>query len=100
MPWKAINKLYKRGINCENRKFNIEQNPKTFAYVIENDTINRRCNRCGAVVLKETNIPWYLYQCIACDENMYEIETYIGEPHTTEELNELLINSLILCLDD
>ena len=81
-------------------KFNIEQNPKTFAYVIENDTINRRCNRCGAVVLKETNIPWYPYQCMACDENMYEIETHIGESHTTEEFNELLINSLILCLDD
>ena len=37
---------------------------------------------------------------MACDENMYEIETHIGEPHTTEEFNELLINSLILCLDD
>ena len=74
--------------------------PNTHAYVMENDTVNRRCNRCGSVVLKETNIESYPYQCMNCDENMYEIETHIGEPHTEEELDELLINTLILCLDD
>ena len=80
-------------------KFDINKNPKTYAYVMENDTVNRRCNKCGSVVLKETNIESYPYQCMACDENMFEIETYLGEPHTTLELDDLLVNTLILGLD-
>lgn len=81
-------------------RFDVVKYPKTYAYVMENDTVNRRCNRCGSVVMRETNIVGYPYQCMACDENMYEIETHIGEPHTEEELDELLINTLILGLDD
>lgn len=82
------------------QKFNIEKYPKTFAYVLENDTINRRCNRCGCVVLKETNVPDYPYQCMSCDENMYEFETHIGNDHTDEELDKLCIDTLILELDN
>lgn len=83
------------------QKFNVEKAPKTFAYVLENDTINRRCNMCGAVVLKETFVEGYPYQCMSCDENLYEIETHIGELHTDEELDELCCNTeFLLCLDN
>lgn len=82
------------------QKFNIEKYPKTFAYVLENDTGNRRCNMCGRVVLKETNGSNYPYQCMNCDEKLYEIETHFGEDHTAEELDELCMNSLILELDN
>ena len=88
------------GDNMYKETFDMNKYPKTYNYVMENDTVNRRCNRCGSVVLKETNIKGYPYQCMACDENMYEMETHIGEPHTNEELDELLVNTLVLCLDE
>ena len=98
LPYDEIEELIKlAGVPKE--VFNANKYPKTYAYVMENDTVTRRCNRCGAVVLKETNIPDYPYQCMACDENMYGFETHIGEPHTNEELDELFLNTLILCLD-
>lgn len=81
--------------------FSIEKSPKTFAYVLENDTLNRRCNRCGEVVLKETAVEGYPYQCMGCDENLYEAETFIGDAHSDEEFNELCLNTeALLCLDD
>ena len=80
--------------------FDKEKYPKTFAYVKENDTVNRRCNRCGSVVLRETNINCYPFQCMSCDENMYGIETHIGEPHTEEEFDELCENTCALLLLD
>lgn len=82
------------------KKFDIERNPKTFAYVLENDTVNRRCNRCGSVVLKETNIKNYPYQCMSCDDNLYETETHIGADHTDEEFDKLCMDTLILELDN
>lgn len=100
LPYHKIEELIKLAGIVRLQKFNAKENPKTYAYVMENDTVNRRCNKCGSVVLRETNIEGYPYQCMDCDENMYEIETHIGEPHTEEELDDLLINTLILCLDD
>lgn len=82
-------------------RFDAELSPKTHAYVLENDTINRRCNRCGSVVLKETNISGYPFQCMSCDENVFTIETHLGKPHTDAELNELFIDTRdLLLLDD
>ena len=81
------------------KKFDINKYPKTFSYVLENDTCNIRCNQCGCVVLKETNIKDYPYQCMACDENMFEVETHKGGHHTDREFQDLLLNSLILELD-
>lgn len=84
----------------EKEKFDAEVSPKTHAYVLKNDTINRRCNRCGSVVLKETNIIGYPFQCMSCDENMLTIETHLGNPHTDAELNELCIKTRDLLLLD
>ena len=82
------------------KRFDVTKHPKTYAYVMENDTVIRRCNRCGSVVLRETSIDEYPYQCMSCDENMFGIETHIGQPHTSEEFNELLNNTAeLLCLD-
>lgn len=83
-----------------NQKFNIEKSPKTFAYVLERDTLTRRCNMCGSVVLR-SELESYAYQCMNCDEDLYEIETHEGEPHTTEEFDELCCNTRdLLLLDD
>lgn len=83
-----------------NQKFNIEKNPKTFEYVLERDTFTKRCNMCGCPILK-SDVEGYVYQCMACDEDLYEFETYEGEYHTAEELDELCCNTRdLLLLDD
>ena len=82
------------------QKFDIEKSPKTFEYVLERDTLTRRCNRCGSVVLK-SELNDYAYQCMNCDEDLYRIETHNGKPHTTEEFDELCCMTRdILLLDD
>jgi hypothetical protein len=86
-------------MKTKKEKFNVEQYPKTFTYVLENDTHNIRCNGCGSVVLKETNGSDYPYQCLFCDENLYSFETHKGEFHTDAELNDICLNALILELD-
>lgn len=73
--------------------------PKTAKFIKKNDTVNRRCNKCGRVVLKETFVPNYPFQCVSCDENLYDIETHLGEPHTDVELAQLCEDTLILELD-
>ena len=85
----------------KNQKFDVENSPKSFAYVLENDTGNIRCNRCGSVVLKEPSTEKYPYQCMNCDENMFGIETHEGVYHTDEEFDELCCNVRdLLLLDD
>jgi predicted SprT family Zn-dependent metalloprotease len=83
-------------------KFNFEKSPKTLCYVMENDTFNRRCNRCQSVVLKETNPTEqnYPYQCMSCDENLFTIETHEGKYHNDNEFQELLCNTRDLLLLD
>ena len=80
--------------------FRLER-PKTIAYVDENTTKNRRCNRCGNVVLKETEKMdgAYPYACVYCDENMYEIETSTGDTHGADEFVALCYAALNLSLD-
>lgn len=74
---------------------------KTYQYVLDNDMVNVRCNRCGSVVLRETFVEGYPYQCMECDENLYGIETHIGAEHTRKELDRLVQNTArLLCLDD
>ncbi|MBQ7818580.1 MAG: DUF4314 domain-containing protein [Bacteroidales bacterium] len=48
----------------------------------------QRCNRCHSPVIT-SDTPGYKYQCLECDEDLYEIETYIGEPMTEEEFNNI-----------
>ena len=72
-------------------QFNRNKYPKTLSFVMENDTVTRRCNRCGCVVLREPvkMEAEYPYQCLSCDENMFGIETYEGEPHTESEFDDI-----------
>ena len=85
-----------------NQKFNTETHPKTLIYVIENDTFTKRCNMCGSPVLTGGNggkeKP---FQCMACDVELYEIETHEGDYHTPQEFDELLCDVRdLLLLDD
>ena len=83
-----------------NQNFNITKSPKTFAYVLERDTFTIKCNRCGSPVLK-SDLDDYVYQCMNCDEDLYEFETHQGEYHTDEELDTLCCNTRdLLLLDD
>jgi hypothetical protein len=73
------------------QRFNGNKHPKTFSFVSENDTVTTRCNRCGCVVLREPEETYdeYPYQCLSCDENMFEFETHEGEPHSDKEFDDL-----------
>ena len=83
------------------REFNPLVHVNTMAYVMQNDTVCRRCNRCGSVVLDEPDSKEYPYQCMNCDEDLYRHETHIGEPHTDDEFEELCEDTFaLLCLDD
>ncbi len=83
-------------------KFSFEKSIKTMCYVMENDTFNRRCNNCQSVVLKEPNPTEddYPYQCLSCDVNLFEFETFEGLWHTDKEFEELLCNTRDLLLLD
>lgn len=81
------------------KKFDPERSPKTLAYVIEHDTFNRRCNRCGCPVLK-SDTAGYVYQCMNCDEDLYSIEAHKGEYHNDEEFNQLCLDTEALLLLD
>ena len=85
-------------MKTKKEKFNVKEYPQTFAYVVERNTFNRHCNKCQSIVLKADNRR-YDYQCMSCDEDLYEFETYMGEYQTDEEFNDLLNNSLILECD-
>lgn len=52
--------------------------PKEAEYIRENLVPYRHCNRCGSCVLK-SELEQYPYQCIYCDEDLFEIETYLDE---------------------
>lgn len=54
---------------------------------------NHRCNRCNKPVLLSDNKE-YTYQCMNCNEDLYEIETYKKENDyiTSDELEELCLS--------
>jgi hypothetical protein len=83
-------------------KFNPEKSPKTLCYVMENDTFNKRCNFCKSVVLKEPKPTEndYPFQCLSCDENLFEFETFEGKYHNEKEFESLLCNTRDLLLLD
>ena len=81
--------------------FDCKESKKTLNYVIANDTLNRRCNRCKSVVLKETKHFTFPYQCMFCDDNLFESNTHMGEPHSDAEFEKLCCNTRdLLLLDD
>lgn len=73
-------------------KFNPEKSPRTMCYILEHDTFDVRCNKCGCPVLK-SDVDGYVYQCMNCDEDLYSVETHKGEHHTDEELNQLCLDT-------
>ena len=78
----------------------IKKYPKTVAYVLSHDTHNIRCRKCGNIVLHESTLSSYPYQCLECDENLYEFETEVGKNHSCEELLKLIDDALCFELDD
>lgn len=80
-------------------KFDKTISLKTFEYVNEKNTFNRYCNRCGSPVLISGNKS-YSFQCMTCDEDLYEIETHLGDVFNQEDFEKLLMNTRdILLLD-
>lgn len=73
-------------------KFNPEKSPNTMCYVLEHDTFDIYCNKCGCPVLK-SETDGYIYQCMNCDEDLYSIETHKGEHHTDEQFNQLCLDT-------
>ena len=85
----------------KSKRFNKRKSPKSFLYVVEHyNEVKRRCNRCGSPVLK-SSVEGYSYQCMNCDEDLYEIETHEGKPHTFKEFKQLCCDVRdLLLLDD
>ena len=80
-------------------KFNIRKSPKSFAYVFSHYTLKQRCGRCGSPVLK-SDVKGYIYQCMNCDEDLYQFETYEGKPCTFKEFKTLCCDVRDLLLLD
>ena len=81
---------------------NIEDRlPKSYKYVSDILIPNRKCNRCGAYVLK-SYVQGYTYQCMYCDEDLATFETHkVDKEISKEEFNELVEQTNIcLSLDD
>lgn len=57
-------------------------------YVAKDPKPVPRCNKCGSPVIT-SDTQGYKYQCLECDEDLYEFETHIGEPMTEEEFNKI-----------
>lgn len=76
--------------------------PKEAEYIRENLVPYRHCNRCGSCVLK-SELEQYPYQCIYCDEDLFEIEhEEKPEPmefsmHFTEKDVEFLRKKFRIC---
>lgn len=57
----------------------IKKYPKSYKYVNSHLVVpHRYCNRCGCHVL-ESDLKDYQYQCMYCDEDLYEFETHTKE---------------------
>ena len=82
------------------KRFNKRKSPKSFLYVTEHYTSpRRRCSRCGSLVLR-SDVEGCSYQCMNCDEDLYEFETYEGEIHTFKEFKQLCCDVRDLLLLD
>jgi hypothetical protein len=64
--------------------------PLSEAYVQKRLVLDRVCRRCGRYVLT-SELDEYKYQCVHCDEDLYEFETVQTEDSITRaELDELI----------
>ena len=65
---------------------------KTVRYVEERLVKDVRCNRCGMPVLtSDLREHGYEYQCVFCDEDLFEFETYAGNDRTALEAIEIML---------
>lgn len=80
--------------------FDMRKYPNTVKYVDDNIMYNRRCNGCQSVVLRETHVEGFSYQCLDCDINMSKDLTYVGKPCTYNEKMGLYNRALDLLLLD
>jgi hypothetical protein len=82
------------------KRFDKRKSPKSFEYFVTHyNSFRRRCNKCGSPVLK-SDVEGYSYQCMNCDEDLYEFETYEGEIHKVKELKQLCCDVRDLLLLD
>lgn len=97
-------KIGKRALEDRRRaeRFEELENKKTVGYIISHNTENVYCSRCGSPVLlsdlSDTENE-YKYQCLSCDEDLYEIETYKGDDFGVVEIAMLLELCQALDLD-
>jgi hypothetical protein len=70
----------------------MERYPLSESYVQKRLVPNRVCNRCGNHVLT-SELEEYPYQCLHCDEDLYEFETTKTniEPKSHEILHLVLL---------
>ena len=86
--------------HLQGEKFNPAKSLKTMIYVIEHDTFDIYCNKCGCPVLT-SEADGYDYQCMNCDEDLHSSETHKGKHHTDEQFNLLCLDTeALLSLDD
>lgn len=83
------------------KKIESWEDTEAMQYIAENDTTSvKRCNRCNQPVLR-SQTDGYSYQCMNCDEDLYEFEVHDGECYTPDEYLELLKNTKnVLALDE
>ena len=83
-------------------KFDYSMYPKTVDYYNRYKTeIPVYCNRCGGLCLESETGGYYSYQCMFCDEDLFEVEVHSGFLPSKEHEEELLLRmSEILCLDE
>lgn len=69
----------------------VNESDDTIKYYLEHKS-NRRCCKCDKPVLLSDNEE-YTYQCLNCDEDLYQMETYKKEHDliTSDELDELFL---------
>lgn len=60
----------------EETKNVLEKYPKSKEYVDSHLVKGRYCSRCRSPILK-SDLKGYPYQCMTCDEDLFEFETFV-----------------------
>ena len=78
----------------------MERYPLSESYVKKRIVPNRVCNRCGNHVLT-SELEEYKYQCMHCDEDLYEFETHEADvqPKSFELLHLILLTHDLMFSD-
>lgn len=88
----------------EETKNVLEKYPNSKEYVDSHLVKDRYCSRCGSPILK-SDLKGYPYQCVICDEDLFEFETFVDldeQPEIDESDYVQLIEetAATLLLDD